>query len=139
MFCKFPKRHNYIYHKVLKNVWLSDGAHECNGVKFPPQTAFEEPVCHSRWRINIVSLHSAEGQPLFTQEKRVFLGWTPVKDEIQILTTAEVHHTYDAAAGAWFPPNFTQTCLPETGNAGTCVVNAHKGDPLYHSTITITW
>lgn len=27
MFCKFPKQHNYIYYKVLKNVRLSDGAH----------------------------------------------------------------------------------------------------------------
>lgn len=68
MFCKFPKQHNYIYYKVVKNVWLSDGAHEYTGVKFPPQTAFEEPVCHFRWQINVKGVHSAEGQPLFTQK-----------------------------------------------------------------------
>lgn len=49
MFCIFPKQHNYIYYKVLKNVWLSDGClMESTGVKFPLQTAFEDPVRHSR-------------------------------------------------------------------------------------------
>lgn len=45
--------------------------------KFPPQTAFEEPVCHFRWQINVKGVHSAEGQPLFTQKS--VLRWTPGK------------------------------------------------------------
>lgn len=86
-------------------------AREYSGVKFPPQTAFEEPVCHSRRRINVVGLQRWRAALIHPGEKSV-LGWVASSGGGQNPTPAQVPHTGKAAAGAWFATSFPPTPSP---------------------------
>lgn len=102
-------------------------------------------MCHSRRWISAVSIHGAEGQPLFIQEKRVF--WVePQTEACQIIITAKVSHTNNTPAGRASPPSLSLTCLQlaEMCDARTCISceythiqrNTQNKGPLCHSAQT---